>query len=197
MKKTVCLVLICQLLSCFIFSSISDTANDSNIYDFKQFNWYDSVEKIKEIEGEPSDEGDSQAGHTLYYDVNAIGLDAFLGYSFNKNGLCDVMYVFTEKHSSASSYIYDFNTIKEALDKKYGEPIICRELWDTSEHESYYSDNKGQALEYGYLKLVAKYELERTSIMLITSSVNYEIGTSLSYVSKVNPVEEIDYSNDI
>ena len=169
----------------------------STEYDIRKFRWGDSQEHVREIEGKPSHEGQVASGYTLFYDATCVGLNATLGYSFNQNGLSTVVYLFSEEHSNASRYISDYEKVKNALIKKYGEPSFEEEVWDTDSHKSYYSDNKGEALEFGYLTYFTQFNLERTIISFAMTADNFEVMTRLTYDSKVNPSGETDYSNDI
>lgn len=60
-------------------------------------------------------------------------------------------YILTEEHSVDSLYIDDYNTFKQALTNKYGEPLLDNEKWTSDSKKSFYADDKGRALNYGYL----------------------------------------------
>ena len=114
----------------------------TNEYDIRQFRWGDSQDKIREIEGEPMTELDTDYGYTLWYNSTCVGLDALLIFEFNQNGLCKVIYSFGEKHSNSFRYIEDYTKVKNTLISKYGSPTVYKEKWDTDDHKTYYSDNK-------------------------------------------------------
>ena len=172
----------------------SDIANSELEYDFKQFRWGDSREDIIAIEGTPIYEKDGQMG----YLTTAADLDAMLFYYVSSDGLYGLNYVFMEDHTVETLYIDDYNRIKDAISDKYGQPDIDDEEWDTSRHREYYSDDLGTALKYGYLTYRTRYYLDRTWIEINMSADNFNIVTTVSYLSNVEDVvaPETDYSDD-
>ena len=202
---------ICMLFSCAVACADSDavtsTSDDAAVesdevtYDFKVFNWGDSVERVMEVEGEQVvvTEGDATTEYTstLRYESTVVGLDTYLIYYFCDEGLYQVIYWINESHSNESLYIDDYNKLKSALTDKYGEPTYDLEHWDNDTHKKYYADNKGDALCYGYLKYGSSWDTETTDIFLGMSADNYEVFTGLYYSSLTITPNEPDYSGDI
>ncbi len=56
-------------------------------------------------------------------------LDCVVVYFFTNNLLTGARYYFTESHSNDNDYIYDYNSMKELLTKKYGEPTTDDDWW--------------------------------------------------------------------
>lgn len=173
--------------------------NVSNEFDFKSFNWGDPESKVLEIEGEPLYDLplDEYNGAMLTYSTTAVGLDVYLNYTFNENGLFSTGYIVKESHSNPAAYIEDFEKFKNALISKYGAPIYDKENWTSSSKKSYYADNKGDALQYGYLSYEVRFETNTTTIVMTMDSDNYKISTNIVYLGKTIELPAPDYSDDI
>lgn len=167
--------------------------------DFKSFYWGDSKEAIMAIEGEPYADGEVDGVDATYiaYQTTAVGLDMLLGYYFCEDGLYQVRYVLTETHSNESRYIEDYETFREALEKKYGEPLLDNEYWSNDNKKKYYADDKGNALCYGYLTYSTIWLLDRTYIAMEMSADNYEISMVVDYASAEISPGEADYSDEV
>lgn len=191
------------LLLCMVLMSsyaCAETAESEEIApDFKSFYWGDSKETVMAVEGTPMLENELTAINAEYiaYEATAVGLDAALAYYFCDDGLFTVRYILAESHSNDSLYIDDYETFKSALTKKYGEPYIDLEDWENDSKKEYYADNKGDALNYGYLTYFTVFETDTSYIAMEMSADNYEITTSVTYESKEITAGEADYSDDI
>ena len=182
----------------FIFNgdSIDFPEND---FDFRKFNWGDPESKIREIEGDPAHvtETGTYGGSMLTYVTTAVGLDVYLNYMVDDNGLFSAGYIITEQHNNPALYIEDFEKFKNALISKYGAPIYDKENWTNGSKKSYYADNKGDALQYGYLSYEVRFETNTTTIVMTMDSDNYKISTNIVYLGKTIELPAPDYSNDI
>lgn len=119
-----------------------------------------------------------------------------LVYYFCDGGLFQTRYILTENHSNENLYIDDYEDVRTALTKKYGEPSLDWERWQDDSKKEYYASKKGDALCYGYLTYVTFYELERTIVGMEMSADNYNISTTVDFQSlEINP-GEADYSDD-
>ena len=92
-------------------------------------------------------------------------------------------------------YITDYNSVKSQLTKKYGNPWYGQENWDTTSHKSYYSDDKGRALSYGYLTYETGYRTPRTSIVMYMGADNYNVEFYIYYNSRNISAPVEDYSD--
>ena len=81
--------------------------------------------------------------------------------------------------------------------KKYGEPVLKQENWDTNSHKNYYAEDKGKALKYGYLSYYAWWWIGDTTITIQMSGEDYEISTIIDYHSMSIGPKEADYSDEI
>lgn len=201
MKRLQAFVLVFMLIfaSCACAESTNPAEPAETTPDFKQFYWGDSKETIIAVEGDPALEGQMTAVNAEYiaYETTAVGLDVLLAYYFCDEGLYEVRYILTEKHSNNSLYIDDYNTFKAALTKKYGTPILDKENWENDSKKSYYADRKGTALCYGYLTYSTFYWTDRSLITMNMSADNYDISMIVYYESITISPGEADYSGDI
>ena len=167
-------------------------------FDFKKFRWGDPEEDVIREEGEPEYKADIPATDTHYiaYNVTAAGKDAVLAYYFCDEGLYRTRYILSENHSNETLYIDDYEDVKKAITKKYGEPLFDEEMWQDDSKKDYYASKKGDALNYGYLEYWTWYALDRTYINMSMSADNYEISTTIDYTSKQIDAGEPDYSDD-
>ena len=143
----------CLLLLTLCLAALPGLGEAAPAYDFKKFRWGDSQESVMAVEGTPKYSGKMNGLDANYiaYDTTAVGMDVLLAYYFCDGGLYSVRYILTEEHSVDSLYIDDYNTFKQALTNKYGEPLLDNEKWTSDSKKSFYADNKGRALNYGYL----------------------------------------------
>ena len=177
-------------------SSTMDTSKKAN---FKSYSWGDDEELIKASEGAiPDYTGDLNGvkAHYIGYDTNVSGLDMILAFYFCDYGLYETRYILTEKHSVESNYIDDYNNLKSAITKKYGQPNYDDKSWDTSSHEDYYKGKEGDALSYGYLTFDTKWALGDTNIYMNMSADNYDISLIIDYSSTDISPGAPDYSDD-
>ena len=167
-------------------------------YDFKQFRWGDSKKQVRAIEGKP--DWDTESG--LLYETQAVGLNVYLSYIFGNEGLFAVIYSLVEEHNNAMYYIKDYEEFKKALTKKYGEPFYDGEEWLNDSLKKYYEDDKGRALEYGYVTFTTIYLTDRSWIfMQMIGDDNYEVDTQVMYLNIDTNLDSLidgpDYSDMI
>ena len=166
--------------------------------DFKSFCWGDTQETVIAKEGNPllSSEMTNRDVTYIAYNTTVAGKKAILAYYFSDQGLFTVRYILQESHSNENMYITDYEAIRSAITKKYGDPLFDFESWQDDSKKSYYANRKGDALSYGYLTYFTMYSLERTSISMQMSADNYEISTNIQFESKNISFAEADYSKD-
>ncbi len=191
----------------FVFSDMSIPNKEADLIaarylktepDFRQTRWGMSMDEVKASEGSSPDYKGTVTGtgaEYIGYDTQLMGNDAIVVFYFGKDGLYQARYIWTEKHSNDSFYINDYNDVKKQLTKKYGNPLFDNESWDTSAHESYYKDRKGDALSYGYLSYLTYYVTDRTAIMMSMDADNYKVSFIIDYAGKTVSAPEEDYSD--
>ena len=156
---------------------------------------------ILAAEGEPEGTGimDGTGAEYVYYNTTVVGLKAYLVYYFTDDRVCEFRYVLTEEHSNNTLFLDDYQKIRDALAGKYGEPeaLLSGEKWDTADHKEYYSDNRGDALNYGYLTFSDWFMAKDAEISMHMSADNYEVSTTISYTSSLIQMPEENYDGDI
>lgn len=144
--------------------------------DFRVGFWGDSVEVIEEYETAEYLAGDEEA---ILYIGDVAGKDAAIMYWFDEEGnLYQGSYSFLDEYNQGHSYIREYNSLKDSLIAKYGEPITDKVVKYSSSAD--YID-EGQALELGFTTYVAVWENDTTEITLGLVSENYEIEMLLRY----------------
>lgn len=189
----------CLLLLTLCLAALPGLGESAPAYDFKKFRWGDSQESVMAVEGTPKYSGKMNGLDANYiaYDTTAVGMDVLLAYYFCDDGLYSVRYILNEDHSVDSLYIDDYNTFKQALTNKYGEPLLDNEKWTSDSKKSFYADDKGHALNYGYLSYYTCYITERVIVEMDMSADNYEVSTLINYTSLTVSPGETDFSEDI
>ena len=189
----------CLLLLTLCLAALPGLGESAPAYDFKKFRWGDSQESVMAVEGTPKYSGKMNGLDANYiaYDTTAVGMDVLLAYYFCDGGLYSVRYILTEEHSVDSLYIDDYNTFKQALTKKYGDPLLDNEKWASDSKKSFYADDKGRALNYGFLSYYTCYITERVIVEMDMSADNYEVSTIINYSSLTVSPGKADFSEDI
>ncbi len=166
--------------------------------DFRSVRWGMTEDEVKSLEGNnPQYSGKVSGSNAWYigYDTTLMENDVILAYYFGANGLYEAQYIWTETHSNANLYISDYNDVKTQLTKKYGRPLHDKENWDTTSHKSSYSEQKGEALSYGYLTYLTRYSTRRTNISMHMDADNYDVSFIIYYESNTISAPSVDYSD--
>ncbi len=138
-------------------------------------------EQVKEAEKELEIVSDYEI--ILSYEDRILELDCSIIYFFAGEKLVRTKYFFTEKHSNKNDYITDYDTLRTALSKKYGEPLYSNRRWV---NDLYKDDPQdwGLAISLGHMEDYTKWETLQTGIFLILYGHNYEIFLEIGYTGK-------------
>lgn len=177
-----------------VFAANAETAvatqEPAKEYDFKTFFWGASKEEVIAVEGTPYEEDEE----CFRYIREVLGLDVALSYYFDDDGLYQAVYILIETHSNEELYINDYNTFKNALEKKYGEPWYDAEEWQSDSKKEYYADNKGEALRNGALSYFTYWKRDRSDMNMIMFAQNNQIITGVVYCNAMGSLDETDSS---
>ena len=166
--------------------------------DFRNTRWGMTENEVRSVEGSNPDYTGKLDGRNAWYigyDTSLMGNDALVAFYFGPEGLYQARYIWNEKHSNERLYIDDYQSVREQLTNKYGDPLIDWENWDTDQHKKRYSDDKGTALLYGYLSYLTYYSTSSSYIEMNMSADNFDISFVIDYTSKEIDAPAIDYSN--
>lgn len=148
--------------------------------------WGDSIDVVKEIENYQGTNIITEDGGTLIYETSINGSPVYLGYSFDgEYGLFKASY-YTDDLNEGASAISRYDDFKILLMNIYGEPnideekILNKDLYNLC-------DNKGQALELGYMGYICEWQLSNTSITLTAGTINYDTFVSISFTNPDHP----------
>lgn len=166
------MLMLLSLCSCGSFTA------KASYYDFRNSDWGDSKEAVKEVETEGTFALVNSSG-MVYTDVTIFSKDAYLFYYFDDEGkFYRGAYSFQEKHSDPSDYIADYNEIKKTITRLYGEPAVDEiKAIDSSAS----SVSEEEALKNGWSKYYTMWETDQSKILLLMHASDSEIKLMLSY----------------
>lgn len=177
-KKGIIKVFLFLILAVLLISVLSFAQEK---YDFRKTRWGMSKEEVKLSEGRKPDYDN---GETIAYAGEKIAnLRVNVYYSFVNDKLYRGGYGLAEKYIFKNKYIDDYKKLKELLVKKYGQPLIDRQIW----HDDLYKDDPiewGLAISIGHLEYLAGWERDNTNIRLVLEGENYKINLFVVYESK-------------
>jgi hypothetical protein len=141
--------------------------------------WKDSIDTIKEIEGNPVDSGDEGM---LYY-VELCGYDARLLLKVDKDyGLYYAGYIIDDSgHTQSSTMLLRYENIVDKITEKYGS---SEHIENKKNKLMDYCDTKYEAIELGYLMIVDKWATEDTEIIATITEQDYNVLIVLQFQSK-------------
>lgn len=165
--------------------NLSVVVSDRRDADFEHAFFGDSLEVVKQYEkGVKIDDLDG----FIMFEGKVGGVPCNNMYYFNDEGQFYMgVYGLTAKHTNASGYISDYNSLKEKVVKKYGE---CKEGDDDIKVINYlvdYCSDDAQALELGYIEYWSTWETDDALIELWLSASNFDPGVYLRFTSKTIP----------
>ena len=160
--------------------SMQEFVEDDGDYDFRKTRWGMSRDEVKKREkSAPKAESEGE----IDYSDRVAGLNATVGYVFIDNKLVSCGYLFDEPHSNKNQYISDYETLKNAFIKKYGQPADDQTIWKGDLYRDR-PDDYGFAVSLGDLTYYATWETPKTEITLSLRGDNYKIYLMAYYQSK-------------
>lgn len=159
------------------WEKVKEYVSSETEYALRQASWGMSMDTVLEQEKEDTVHS---ADDFLVYQVQLAGNSADLYYTFIQNKLARAKYVFTHGHSDEVKFIYDFESIKENLTKKYGNP---------AEDDRFFSDDLyddvpaewAMAMGRGNLSFYTTWRINNTEITLALYGDNHEIKFVIEY----------------
>ncbi len=135
--------------------------------DFRNVNWGDSLESVRNAEKAVSlPVNSTPVADFLRYEVSVAFKKAILVYVFFDNKLTAASYAFDKYYPlNSQRYILDFEDAELLLNKKYGDSEDVRIIW-LNESSSFKDDKSswGFAIIYGSLELKTTWETSETQI---------------------------------
>ena len=198
MRKLVCalvaMIMICVFGTAYgVQVTITSPNKKVETPDYRDSNWGMNWEEVKAAEGDVVWEAGELYASANGYHTTVGGLDCFALFTFDNGGnLWSGTLNFDGIYTNNFFYINDFETLSEALTKKYGKPTQKNEVWTND----YYKNSKadwGTAVALGYLYLMYEWETQNTSITLILGSQSYNIMLGIVYNDRGN-IQETDMS---
>ncbi len=154
---------------------------------FRNAIWGDDIDTVKKYETEIALK---KSDNDLIGETAINGYDAIACYYFNNNKLYKGVYDFSPlKYSSGGQFITAYNSLKNTLTKKYGEPYED-EIFNNENQSLIEHAGPSSALKYGYVTYIAQWKTDDSEILIGMMSVDYKIGLVISYT-------DINYEPDI
>lgn len=161
--------------------------------DYRNSMWGMNWEEVKAAEGDIVWETEEPVGSANGYYASIGGIDFFVTFSFDNNGLlCQGTLVYEKNNANYYFYITDFDALAEALTNKYGKPTQEADVW----MNDYYKNTKseqGTAVALGYFYRLYIWETDNTIIQMVLGNQSYEIILGITYQDKGN-IQETDMS---
>ena len=131
-------------------------------YDFRKTHWGMSKNEVRKNE---TTEFIGETDDALIYKEKIGGLDSKLVYMFKDGKLRNSAYKFENKYSDVEDYINDYEKLKKAYTKKYGEPHSDEVRWT---NDTFKDDPSmlGQVLIEDHVSYVTQWSLPETSVIL-------------------------------
>lgn len=175
--KVLALGLACLLFTLIIYSqSLEEKSHFRNTY------WGMSKEQVIEIEGIPKRDEIVEGLNTIVYDSKINEKRCAIIFFFAENKLVSSKYHFLHKHVNRNLYIFDYDSLKKNLIKKYGESKEHKVIWLNNLYKNKPNDI-GRAFSYGHVRLFTKWETQETNIFLGMMGDNYKIKLIIEYSS--------------
>jgi hypothetical protein len=156
------------------------TSSSAVAQDFRSHNWGATVEKVKQVEGEPAHETDDR----LMYQANIIGLSAYLAFDFVEGQLASAVYLFTETHVNDNLFLNDFGSIDGLLTERYGNPDDEQTIWSNNLYRDD-PEHYGMAVSMGHMAKETTWETDRTTIRHVMRGDNFEVSHGIAYQGKM------------
>jgi hypothetical protein len=162
------------LLLALVFSLLSYSQEQ---FDFRLTNWGMSKEQVKKTET-ATFIGDEN--NLLSYKGTLAGYECTIEYFFTNNILARTRYIIMESRTNTKNYVTDYNSFKELLTKKYGQPKKDKKIGNSE-----YEMDLGYAILNGNLTYYSNWENENTLIFLGFFNVsNSNVAIGIEYSSK-------------
>lgn len=169
------------------------TTRETNIpsktsaFAFRKARWGMTKQQVIASEGEKPD---YHKDHMMVFKDTLLGFPVLTVYLFDNGKLYSGKYAFTQKHTNKIIFIEDYEKVKGALVKKYGNPGNDNKFW----RNDLFKDEPqrwGMAIAIGHLVLETTWKREDVKILLQLSGDNYKILFILQYNDpKFRPTEK-------
>lgn len=159
---------------------VKEESKSEDKYDFRSTNWGMSKTQVKATEKMKLIK---EYEDLLSYNGSVGELNCNIIYIFVGNKLVRSKYFFINEHFIKNDYIYDYNILKDMLEKKYGKPIDESQIWKNNLYKDD-KENWGLAISIGHLLYYTIWETPSTIITLALDGDNFEINLQIEYSSK-------------
>jgi hypothetical protein len=159
------------------------TAPTGAEYTFRNTKWGMS---IKEVIDNETLSLVSRSENTLIYRVHLHKKDTLLVYKFEDSELQEINYTINEVYPNENDYIKDYSLFKKILTKRYGPPIIDREVWKDELFKDTISD-WGTAVSLSHLFFHSEWKTNNSNIQCILIGQDSNIACAIQYTREKSP----------
>lgn len=164
----------------FQAAAIGIQPNKKQKTDFRKSKWGDSKAQVKSYETTaPVLEEDNM----LMFAGKLSGIDVTIVYLFVNDQLVRAKYLFDAEHTNKNDYLIDYNTLRDLLITKYGEPGSSDVLWRNKLYQDS-PEEYGTAISVGHLIYYCTWDLLNTEINMVLQGENFKISHQIEYLSK-------------
>lgn len=161
---------------CLIYGLVFANTHETH---FRSAKWGMNRMQVRNLEKiKPAQEVES----SLYYSGKLGSWSVYYGYKFLAGKLVEGTYIILEEHTNKNVYISDFQKLKSALQKKYGDPVEDEVIWFNNLYKSDPS-GWGMAVSLGHLNYKSIWKTKTTEILLILGGDNFKITHAIRYRS--------------
>lgn len=183
-RKTSLTLIVCVMMSVLMQIEAHHKAEKHQTeFHFRNLEWGITMDAVKQLETtNPIDESED----ILVYDSEMLGMPIVIIYQFIDNRLFRYGYLTTQNHSNPNNYLYDYQTVKDALIKQYGKPVVGKGFTDIIWRDNCYTnkpDRHGYAAGIGHLIRCTEWEINErnTSIVLTVCGQNHQLDICIIY----------------
>ena len=146
---------------------------------FRGVAWGASARDVLQRE---SREPASQTDETLRFACRIADLQCTSLYIFVADRLVRAKYILEEEYQNENHYLTAMDTLKSALELKYGSPDSDDSYWNNDLYRSE-PQEWGRAVEVGHLSRYVQWKSDHTQILLCLAGENFETSVQAEYVS--------------
>lgn len=169
-----------RLFSCILLVLVMSACST----DFRSSTWGDSIEQVKQAEGEQEwVQSDSPDGtqSAIYYEGQVEDLKAVIFFAFSNNELFWGKHIFMENHPIPEDYYSDYAKVNKTLQEKLGSKET--EYQFNADSDKGYPEKWGQAIYEGELLIQTKWSDEKSEVLHAIFGKNNELTHVVEYHS--------------
>jgi hypothetical protein len=147
--------------------------------------WGMSEEQVRELVGEPLEEGSPGGLRMLVYQGKVAGKPCYVSYTFADDELVRGRYTLISAHDNENQHLRDFEDIKKALSSKMGEPLESHD-WRSSQLRNS-PERWGMAIKAGHLTITCEWLTLSSKVTAVIRGGDLTITTTVDFAYRMMP----------